>query len=111
MSMNRPDETRRLGPLATLLTALFGVVGGIALALYSFVQLRTAWLDGVFAFGGRSRPAIDFDYDSEPLSYIVAMSALYPTAIVCGVGLAIVSAIMIYRQRPGNRARQRSRAR
>ncbi len=109
--MNRPDEARRLGPLATLLTALFGVVGGIALALYSFVQLRTAWLDGVFAFGGRRRPAIDFDYDSEPLSYIVAMSALYPTAIVCGVGLAIVSAIMIYRQRPGNRARQRSRAR
>ncbi|WP_146144724.1 hypothetical protein [Phreatobacter cathodiphilus] len=75
------------------------------------MQLRTAWLDGVFAFGGRSRPAIDFDYDSEPLSYIVAMAALYPTAIVVGVGVALVSALMLYRQRPGNRARERSRAR
>ncbi|MGQ3354604.1 MAG: hypothetical protein ACT6XY_05920 [Phreatobacter sp.] len=109
--MNRPDETRRLGPLAALLTALFGVGGGIVLALYSFVQLRTAWLDGVFAFGGRSRPALDFDYDSEPLSYIVAMAALYPTIIVVGVGVALVSGFMLYRQRPGSRARQRTRTR
>jgi hypothetical protein len=106
-----PDENRRLGPLATLLTALLGVVGGVVVALYSFVQLRTAWLDGVFAFGGRSRPAIDFDYDSEPLSYIVAMAALYPTVIVVGVGVALFSALMLYRQRPGSRARQRTRTR
>jgi len=89
--------------------AIAGVGGGLMLAIYSFIQLRTAWIDGVFQFGGRSRPALDVDYDSEPLSYIVAMSALYPTAIVCGIGLAIVSAIILLRQRSLDRKDRRTR--
>jgi len=99
--MNRPDGNRRLGPIATLFVALAGVAGGLVLALYSFVQLRTAWLDGVFAFGDPTRTRIDLDYESEPLSYIVAMSALYPTAIVVGGGLAIVCAVIAYKQLTG----------
>lgn len=101
--MNRPDANRRLGPVATLFVALTGVAAGLVLALYSFVQLRTAWLDGVFAFGDPNRTRIDLDYESEPLSYIVAMSALYPTAIVVGAGLAIVCAVIAYKQLFGGR--------
>ncbi len=107
--MNRADEKRRFGPVASLIIALAGVAGGLVLAAYSFIQLRTAWLDGYFALGTRTRAAIDLDYDSEPLSYILAMAALYPTAIVCGFGIAIVSGIALYRQRRGSRSRQRSR--
>ncbi|KAF0133308.1 MAG: hypothetical protein FD152_1666 [Xanthobacteraceae bacterium] len=102
-AMNDADERRRLSPLARVLTAIAGVGGGLMLAIYSFIQLRTAWIDGVFQFGGRSRPALDVDYDSEPLSYIVAMSALYPTAIVCGIGVAIFSVIVLLRGRSVDR--------
>lgn len=94
--MQRPDAPRRLNTIETLLTAIIGL-GGMILSLYSFIKLRTAWIEGTFAFGGRN--VIDIDYDSEPLSYIVAMSALYPAAIVCGIGLALACAIILMRQR------------
>jgi hypothetical protein len=103
-SMKRPDAPRRLSTIETLLTAIVGVGGGIILSLYSFIQLRTAWMEGTVAFGGRN--AIDLDYESEPLSYIVAMSALYPAAIVCGIGLAVTSAIILMRQRELARQKQ-----
>ncbi len=98
-AMKDADKQRRLGPLWTAIMAIAGVGGGLVVAIYSFIQLRTAWLDGVLVFGGRGRAAWDVDYDSEPLSYIVAMSVLYPTAIVCGIGVAIVSALVLMRQR------------
>jgi hypothetical protein len=108
-SMKRPDAPRRLSTIETLLTALVGVGGGIVLALYSFIQLRTAWMEGTVAFGGRN--AVDIDYESEPLSYIVAMSALYPAAIVCGIGLAAVSAIILMRQRELSRPKSARKSR
>jgi hypothetical protein len=93
--MKRYDEPRKLGPIEALLTAIFGVGGGIFIALFMFVQLRSAWLDGFVGLGRGG----DFDYESEPLSYIVAMSALYPTAIVGGAALAIVSWVVLMRHR------------
>ncbi len=108
-AMKDTDERRRLNPLAMAAMAVAGVGGGLVLAIYSFIQLRTAWLDGVLVFGGRGRAAWDVEYDSEPLSYIVAMSALYPTAIVCGIGIAIVSAIVLLRQRAIDRKDRRTR--
>jgi TRAP-type C4-dicarboxylate transport system permease small subunit len=108
-SMKRPDVPRRLSRIETLLTAVVGIGGGLLLALYSFIQLRTAWLEGSVALGGRN--AIDIDYDSEPLSYIVAMSALYPAAIVCGIGLAAVSAIILMRQRELSRQKSLRKSR
>ena len=108
-AMNESDKPRRLGPLAVAAAALLGIGGGLVLALYSFIQLRTAWLDGVFVFGGRGRATWDVEYESEPLSYIVAMSALYPTAIVVGIALAIVSAVVLMRQRSAPRNGRRAR--
>jgi hypothetical protein len=108
-SMMRQDGPRRLTTIETLLTAIVGVGGGIVLALFSFIQLRTAWLEGTVAFGGRN--AVDLDYESEPLSYIVAMSALYPAAIVCGFGLAVASAIILMRQRELSRGKPARKSR
>jgi hypothetical protein len=108
-AMKDADEQRRLNPLAMAAMAVAGVGGGLVLAIYSFIQLRTAWLDGVLVFGGRGRAAWDVDYDSEPLSYIVAMSALYPTAIVCGIGIAIAGVIVLLRQRAIDRKDRRVR--
>ena len=107
--MRRSDEPRRLGPIETALTAIVGVGGGIFIALYSFVQLRAAWMDGTVGFGRSGR--VDFDYESEPLSYIVAMSALFPAAIVCGVALAIVSVAVLLRQREVMRRQGRRKVR
>lgn len=108
-SMKRPGESRRLGPIETALTAVLGVGGGLFIAFYSFVQLRAAWMDGTVGFGRSGR--VDFDYESEPLSYIVAMSALFPAAIVCGVALAIVSVAILMRQREVARRQARRKAR
>lgn len=110
--MKRPDRPWRFGTLLTALTAGAGVIGGLAVALCSFIQLRTAWLDGVVVFGRRGANAFDFDYDSEPLSYIAAMSALYPAAIVCGAGIAVASAIVLARLRSSStRDRRKSASR
>lgn len=108
-SMARSAEPRKLSPVETALTAVLGVGGGLFIALYSFVQLRAAWLNGTVAFGRVSN--VDFDYESEPLSYIVAMSALFPAAIVCGVALAIVSVAVLMRQREAARRQARRKAR
>lgn len=109
--MKKPPAGRRLSPIETLLTAILGVGGGLFIALYSFVQLRAAWMDGIVVFGRGGRTGVDFDYESEPLSYIVAMSALFPAAIVCGFALAIVSAVIILRQREAARQGSRRKAR
>lgn len=109
--MKRSDEPRKLGPVEVLLTAVLGVGGGIFIALFSFIQLRAAWMEGFFALGRGGRAMVDFDYESEPLSYIVAMSALFPAAIVCGAALAAVSILVLLRQREAGRRRQSRKAR
>jgi len=108
--MKRYDEPRKLGPIEALLTAIFGVGGGIFIALFMFIQLRSAWLDGQVVLGRGGEAGWDFDYESQPLSYIVAMSALYPAAIVCGATLAIVSWVVLMRHRKALQRANRKRA-
>lgn len=96
--MTDPQQTRRLSPSVAAVVAIIGVAAGLAIALYMFIQLRSAWMDGVVAFG-REETAWDFDYETQPFAYILAMSALFPVGIVCGGALAVASAFAFMRQR------------
>ena len=106
--MPKSDEPRRLSPIEALLTAIFGVGGGLFIAAFMFVQLRTAWVNGVVALGRGSGTGLDLDYESEPFSYIIAMSALFPAAIICGIALAVASAIVLVRHRSAVRRSARA---
>ncbi|QCK86736.1 hypothetical protein E8L99_13700 [Phreatobacter aquaticus] len=93
-----PQQTRRLHPSVAAAIAVVGVAAGLFIALYMFIQLRSAWMDGVVAFG-REETAWDFDYETQPFAYILAMSAVFPVGIVCGGALAVASAFAFMRQR------------
>lgn len=97
--MPKSDEPRRLSPVEALLTAIFGVGGGLFIAGFMFVQLRSAWVNGVVALGRGSGASLDLEYESEPFSYIIAMSALFPAAIICGIALATASIVVLARHR------------
>ncbi len=43
-AMKDADKQRRLGPVATAILAVAGVGGGLVIAIYSFIQLRTPGL-------------------------------------------------------------------
>lgn len=106
--MPRSDEPRRLSPVEALLTAIFGVGGGIFIAVFMFVQLRMAWVSGVVPLGRGSDAGLALDYESEPFSYIIAMSALFPAAIICGIALAAASIIVLVRHRGAVRRASRA---
>ncbi|MCZ0734657.1 hypothetical protein [Phreatobacter sp. AB_2022a] len=93
--MTRPEDRRRPGRFPTTLTGIVGLIGGAFLAIFMFIQLRSAWNNGVVLIGPAGPNAWDLDYEIEPLSYIVAMAALYPAAIVCGVGIALASWLLL----------------
>ncbi|WP_439573646.1 hypothetical protein [Phreatobacter sp.] len=97
--MPRSDVPRRLSPIEALLTAIFGVGGGLFIAVFMFVQLRSAWMSGVVALGQGGDAAVGLDYESEPFSFIIAMSALFPAAIICGIALSAASIIVLVRHR------------
>jgi TRAP-type C4-dicarboxylate transport system permease small subunit len=102
--MTKREDPRKPGRLQMALTGILGLVAGLFVAIFMFIQLRAAWNNGVVLVGPSGPNAWDLEYDVEPLSYIVAMSALYPAAIVCGVGLAAASLVLIARSR-GNARR------
>jgi TRAP-type C4-dicarboxylate transport system permease small subunit len=93
-----PQQTHRLHPTLAAVIAVIGVAVGLFIALYMFIQLRSAWMEGVVAFGIEEGPW-DFDYETQPFAYILAMSALFPAGIVCGAALAVASAFAFMRQR------------
>lgn len=97
--MTRPEDPRKSGRFQTALTGVLGLVGGLFIAIFMFIQLRAAWNNGVVLLGPAGPDAWDLEYETEPLSYIVAMSALYPAAIVCGVILALASLFVLMRNR------------
>ncbi|QCI66661.1 hypothetical protein [Phreatobacter stygius] len=93
--MRNSEDQRKPGRFQTALTGIIGLVSGLFIAIFMFIQLRAAWNNGVVLLGPAGPNAWDLEYEVEPLSYIVAMSALYPAAIVCGVGLAIASWLLL----------------
>ncbi|MGL4287854.1 MAG: hypothetical protein ACRCVA_16015 [Phreatobacter sp.] len=101
--MKKPEDARKSGRFPTALTGVLGLVGGLFIAIFMFIQLRAAWNNGVVLLGPAGPNAWDLEYETEPLSYIVAMSALYPASIVCGVVLALASLFVLMRNRNDSR--------
>ncbi|MBN8942556.1 MAG: hypothetical protein J0H01_23845 [Rhizobiales bacterium] len=101
--MRNSEDPRKSGRFQTALTGFLGLAGGLFIAIFMFIQLRAAWNNGVVLLGPAGPNAWDLEYETEPLSYIVAMSALYPAAIVCGVALALASLFVLMRNRNGAR--------